>query len=591
MLGFRSVITIIVSAAMLATPAVGADRTIADLAPRNSIAMLAVDDYPAMRAALSRTPLSALLREPEIQDWFAGFWTKDAEAWRESTRERGVDPDRLPRPAGAVGAAVWMDDRAASPVRMHTLIAAEMGADAELLLKSIESIVAAAERDGLARVSEAQIAGRPAMRVTLPKLDASVRVGDQRVVQAAAEFFIVRVDDLVLAATEAGELERVVARALGERTPALRGRDELTRARALIAPASIEFAVLAEPFFEMIARAVASDAGRAALGGAALDTRRIIAALGLDAAEAYAAGASFTGKDAMVEARAALLAPRKEGLIALADAPIARFDPPESIPAHALDARQFGLRYADIIPTLLKLIDTMPDEARGQARAMVGLMTAAIGPLFQTLGPDTLAARWRTQPISANSERGVLGVQTRDPNAVAVTLGQVGPLLGLRRRDAGGVPAWRIGNGQMLTLDADRLTVGDADSIAATRGGRPAWGDTRLTDADSFRRAVRPLKPGAVFYSFTNLAATAQWLEWRDRNWEAILRAELADSRLSRREIDDWVEKERLLLGDRRTPPMPPAEVFIRHVGDAVAEIRSTPEGFLYQGWWHAAAR
>lgn len=588
--GFRCSIAIAASVVSLfVATAPAADRTIADLAPPDSIAVLAVDDYPAMREALGRTALSSLLLEPEIQNWFAGFWTKDAETWRESTRERGVDPDRLPRPAGAVGAAVWLDDRAVSPVRLHTLISAEMGADAELLLHSIDSIAAAAERDDMARSSDTEIAGLPARRIELTKLDASVRLGDQSVIRAAAEFFIVRVDDLVLVCTDPAELELAVARARGEREPTLRDRDELARARALIAPASIEFAVLAEPFFEMIARAAESDAGRAAFGAVELDMRRILGALGLSAAEAYAAGASFDGAEAMVDARAALLASRKEGLLALADAPIEGLTPPDSVPAHALDARQFGLRYAEVIPALLRLIDTMPDEARGQARAMVGLMTAAIGPLFQSLGPDTVVARWRSQPIAPDSERGVLGVRTRDPNAVAVTLGQVGPLLGLRRRNAAGAATWRLGNGQMLTLEADRLIVGDSDSIAATRGTRPAWGETRLIDADSFRRATRPLRPGAVFYSFTNLAANVRWLEWRDRNWEAILRAELAESRLSRREIDDWVEKERLLRADRRTPPIPQAEVFTRHVGDAVAEIRSTDEGFVYRGWWFAA--
>lgn len=572
---------------LLAAGPLRAAPTIEDLAPRDTIALLTVDDYASMREALARTPIADLLHEPEVQDWFASFFAKDSQAWRGAARDRGLNPDHLPRPSGAVGAAVWVDPAAVSPMIVHLLLSAEMGADADLFEKNVASLIERAQRDGIARVSDLKIAGLGARRVEFPRFHEDLIDGG--ILAAPNRFFLVRVGTLFLACTDDAELGRAVARARGAGPPSARDRPELAGAMRLVGPAHLALAVLAQPLFDAIERGARSDAGAHALGGLAGQLRPLLDALGFSPIEVYAVGLRFDAPEAMMVARAALTTPRKEGLLALLDAPITAFDLPLSVRADAADVRRFGLQYARVAPTMLRLVAALPDEMRGQANAMAGLLTAAVGPLLQTLGPDTTVARRFIEPLSPTSERGVTIVLAQDDAAVLQTIARVGALIGLKRRGADGERVWAMRDGQSLAVTDDRLVIARSDTIDALLNPPLDGSRASLMDTERFRRAAAFTRPGAVFYSYLNLPTLLRWVEWKDRHWEDTARRDLHDLDPTPGELAAWIKHERARRAHRRIPPYPPTPVVIRHVGDMVAEIRSTPDGFIYRGAWFAA--
>jgi len=565
-------------------PAPAHAATIADLAPRDALLLVSVDDYTAFREALARTAIAEFLHEPEVQDWFASFWTADAQTWRGETRDRGLDPDDLPRPAGAVGLAVWVDPAAASPMVAHTLLYAEMGADADLFERTLEALIGSAERDGLAESTEIDVAGIAGRRVSLPRWRVRLE-GAARMLITADEFIVVRIGDAFLASTDERELVRALARLRGDAGGSLARRREYISALDHLGPAHLRLTLLAAPLLEALDRLARSDAGVESAGGTVYDAPAIAGALGLASVEAVSLGVTFDAPDAPLTAHAVVITPRKEGVLALFDAPVDGLSPKRAVPVSSLDVRQFGLRYERIIPMVLGLVDVLPERDRAQARAMVGFLTAAVGPLFQTLGPETVLARWRTEEASGGGQRGLFEARAGNEDAIAATLRMVGSLIGLKNRAEGAALVWTLGDSQALALDDGWLVIADRQAITAALAARPVWGEVALIESVRFQHAAARLTPGAVFYSYTNLVENARWTRWREDHWEDLLREDLRDLGQTAAEIERWVEDERAQRDTHGVIEWPDAETVGRHLGDAVAEVRSTPFGFEYRGW------
>ena len=92
----------------------------------------------------------------------------------------------------------------------------------------------------------------------------------------------------------------------------------------------------------------------------------------------------------MLASRATLLTRHREGLLALFDQPIGRFEPPAFVTADASDVRLVNFDFGAVVPLVNQVIATLPQEAQFQAQALAGFATAAAGPILQTLGPETV---------------------------------------------------------------------------------------------------------------------------------------------------------------------------------------------------------
>src|SRR5690606_17534537 len=110
------------------------------------------DDYAQLRQAFDRTGFAALLKEPEFKEWIRSIGAEQQASLRKSIEELGIEPDEFPEPEGMIGAALWFDTTAASPMILHHMVAVEMGDNADDFDDLIESLLRRGEDSDQIRV-------------------------------------------------------------------------------------------------------------------------------------------------------------------------------------------------------------------------------------------------------------------------------------------------------------------------------------------------------------------------------------------------------------------------------------------------------
>lgn len=555
-----------------------ADLTIADLAPRQSIALVAVDDYPRLREAFDRSPYAALLKEPEVQKWLHDVFEDlqgDVVRWIE---EQGFEANELPQPAGMLGAAIWMDERAASPMIAHALVAVDMGDDADAFEDLLDSLLRRGEDDDVIRVLEDKIEGVDVREIEFVDVDDEML--EHSMFAFATQLFVARLDDTFFVVSDRDALGDTLDRARGEDLDSARDQPALVDANNVVAPAHLTMTVLAEPFFEALDRAMKSDAARESFGDAPPDLQPILQALGLSTIRAAAYGLELNARDAMAVTRLAVLTPHKEGVFELLDVPGGAFEPPAYVTADAAAVRMFRFNFAGILPLLNKVIAAMPEEQRVEMEAMAGMLAASAAPLLQTLGPELFHTRMFQFPFSADSQQQTIGVRTRDAEAVNAPLTQFGQMIGMERTDFQGQTLWKS-PGPVLGIAGEFVVLGDDETVPAALRQSVNAQAPKLADEPRFVRAKAFTRPGGVHYSYTDTETVLRYTAWTEEHWEELMRAELTEWGFDDEVIDMWVDEEREMRAEGLTANLPPVDVLLRHLGDVVAETHLTPDGLV----------
>lgn len=554
------------------------------LAPKNTIAFFTIDDYSDMRRRMEATPVIELWREPSIQDWLRVVFTKPREATEEAIEPLGLKLADLPQPSGLVGLALWADELAASPMIAHMLFAAEFGEGADRFDDAIDALVQRATTRNQARASMFEIAGVSIRAIELPDKDAGART----VMIGARTIFVARLGDLFLVCTEKTELARVIERAAGRTGDAYGELDEMIAARQSVGAAHFYAAIQAQPALEAIARAIRSDVMRSS-GSLLFDPRSMFDALGLSPIRSISYAVEFDAPEAPLVSRLSMRVPNRDGFVSLFDVPGGVFDPPSFIAANATGVRLVRFKIPGLIPALIRAVQSIPPERRLQTRAMIDFMVASIGPILENLGPDVVTTRLIRHPYDAESAQSVFAVRSGNPTAVATLLSRLGAIAGLQNRVHLGQRMWTMSSGKALAFVSSYLlsaSVGGAEDAISNVVQRDV---APLTESPSFREAREFTAPGGIYYAYINLRAAMEFIAWREKNWEQILRERLRGENLSDAELQESVELARQERAARTRPTFPPADGVLRHMGDIVGETHVTQDGFFYRGAWFSA--
>ncbi len=564
----------------------GADLTITDLAPRNSIAVLSIDDYTTLREAFDRTGFAALLKDPQMKAWMRTVAPKQQESVRESLDDIGLEMGDLPQPAGAVGAAIWVDPVAASPLIAHALVIADFGADADRFDEAIDAVLERAEDRDHIRVLFDEIEGAEVREIEF--LDWEENEFSEPLFKFAPRLFIARRDGLFLATSDDDELARALQRAAGEPLDAARDRAELTEAREAINLSHVYAAAFAEPLIDAVNRAMESDNGVDAAGGVAFDMRPILEALGLSSVTALSYGVEFDAPGAMLVSRSALLSRHREGVLALFDQPLGAFEPPAFVTSDASSVRLLNFDFGSVVPLVNNVIATLPQEAQFQAQAIAGFATATAGPILQSLGPETYISASFERPFGPDSQKQLVAIRANDPQAISNGIQQFAPMAGLESRVFQGDTIWGSAFGPSLALSAGHLIMGGGESVETAIRQAVNAQSPRLSDDAQFKRAAALTSPGAVYYTWTDFGPALEYSAWATENWDVTLRAELAEAGFDEAEIDEWIKDEREFEEENPFPDMPPISVLKRYLGDIVGETHANDRGFIYRNMWLA---
>jgi hypothetical protein len=168
------------------------------------------------------------------------------------------------------------------------------------------------------------------------------------------------------------------------------------------------------------------------------------------------------------------------------------------------------------------------------------------------------------------------------------------PMVGFESRDFQGNQIWSPPAGGMMLGDAIAIgmgagwvfigpTPGVEDSLR--QAGAPD--NSKLASEARFKAAVRPLGNQGIGYSYADLGPMFEWFEWYGKNAEKIVEAQTAKMFGEDPPADDeerqWREDAKKNALENIPAWMkdpPPMALVKKHIGDVVAEYKSTADGF-----------
>jgi len=566
-----------------------ADVTIADLAPCNAIAILAIDDYATMSESFAATPFAAMLAEPAMKDWVGGVMSKQQHSLRDLIAPLDMKLNELPRPVGMFGAALWVDPQAVSPMIAHFLIAGRFGDNADAMDRVINAVLERSVNNKRISVTHSDLSGAHVRTVDL--IDIGDKPYKSKLVAMSRTLFIVRLDDLIFVVSDQHELSNILERVAGGTHDSLRQNPELSAARKAVAPAPVFISVLADSFFSALDRLWRSDAGVSAAGGVTFEVHPILDALGFSQIKSLSYGVAYNTPEAPAQSRMSLLTPINSGLLALFNQPGGAFDPSPFITADTAEYRQIRFDYPGLLTLLNQVVTALPDQRRAAAQTAVALVEAAIGPMLQSVGPDTIYAKQIERPFTAHSVHPITAVRTSDPTVLAASLSQLGAILRLKSESIEGEPVWKSRNGGRLAiLDGFLVSTTRPGMEAILRQSTTAQAPT-LAQTPEFQHAANFTTPGGVYYEYTNLSKVMTFNQWSYDHWEPALRDRLRSKNADETHIKEEVDDTRLKRLKRGRSPLPPKDAVLPHLGDIVGETHVTDDGFFYRSAWFAASR
>lgn len=593
---------------IVAPAAAGEPLTIADLAPKNSILVVGVDDSGSMFESFDRTGFKAIWDSKEFQDWIEKQGKEAMTQYTTDLESLGLKWEDLKRPSGPMGMAAWFtgaeagDDGGMPPPAL--LMMADYGDDADNMDQKIIKALERADEKKSIDLSESrhegvtiytsrflnQGAGGGNLRIEEDEIDALGLLGRAGGGVSYPEMHYARVDRTLLLCSEIAGIENAIDRLKGDRAPSVGDVADFNDARRQLGAAQGYAVLLGNPLRDWInesAKDLPEDSVERTLS-------TLTGVLGLNDLRAGAMGVRFDADNSMAEQSYAVLASKKTGLVALFDTPAMPFDPPSFAGADASAITMMQFNFSGVIPLAMQVVQAMPPDIRGMVEPQLQAGTMFLGPILANLGPEVCIVSHLARPIAADSQRQVWAIRMRDANALQQSVAGIMPMVGFESRDFQGNQIWSPAGGGMLPADSMAIGMGFGwVIIGPTKGVEDlmrqagAADNPKIADEKSFKAARRSVDDKGIAYGFWRIGPTLDWYDWYSRNIEKIMEAQTNELFGNEPPADDderrWREDAR--RGMMESLPVwvknpPPMEVIRRNLGDTVMQARSTPEGF-----------
>lgn len=596
---------------VLLTPAslLGADVTIADIAPKGSALVVGVDDCAAMKTAFDRTGLRAMWDEPSVQKWFRDATKEMTEQINEMLETIDAKREDLSLPSGPAGMAMWMVEQAEpTDPPFAFIMMGDFGEEADAMHDMLLAGFDEGEEKKRLRVDREEFGD--ATIFTIEQLETEDEDVDDAEEDEWAELegweepaeprfekmFYARVGTRLLTATNLTDLENAIDRIGGEKLESIREVDAFHAARNQVGAHDGYAVLLTGSVFEMMDR----EAKRAAeeFGMAGPQVMPMLDAFGISAVDAVSMGVKLDADDGMMVTRYGVLADKMGGILKLFDVPPASFEPPAFVSA---DAASFTLMQFDLsrlIPTLQEVSRALPAQESQQLGMVLGMAGGFIGPVLDTLGSEIYWAQTYARPFSAESQRTVVAIRAKDQAALSQAMAGTAAQLGMTSRDFQGSQIWSMGAGGgmggMLPIGEGSIGIGGGHMFIGAEGDvenamRQAGqqGELSLAKDERFQRALGATKGKGFSFSYMNLPRTLDFMKWYMDNYEAIAKKQL-DEMLG--DVDDpelraWYEENQPEKPEWMGT-LPDLSIIAKHVGDSVTEFHRADDGMRGRTVW-----
>lgn len=589
------------AAAALAAPIAGAQvSTITDIAPSDAAFFVSIDDFTAARAAFDRTGMRRIWDDPSVQEWFSTTSEEMAAGIDQLLEEVGFDREDLRLPTGAMGVAGWInigekpDEFPPPPIVIEYVMLAEYAEEGDAMHQMVEELVERGEENESFTLRENEHADTLILSMTMieeeePRDAPEDEWGweeeppDEPIDLKEAHY--ARWGDHLLLSSDLDALKRAIDRMEGEdNSPSLTQNATLQRVGGMTPTGHVRAGLLVEPFNNVMAHSQA-------LAALPFDLGTFARTMGLHHIQAAAMTISFDDADAMMSQNFAILAPEKEGLVALFDNPPFQLDPPAFISDEAASYNSFSFDFSGIVPLINRIIADMPEDQAGGMAQLVQMFIPTIQPILDNIGPQVFMATTYQRPFAGDSEKALSAFTVKDSQALsnAITNLSATPTpmgqIPLEARDFMGSTIWTIpeaGDEFALGLGGGYLFLGPVPVVenALRQAGNP---DTpSLARDEDFARAAGLTRRG-IGFTYTNTERSMEWLDWYMDNIDEVVIAQMGDQF---QQLDPEMREEiiRNIREGARPPWMkdfPDSNVITDNVGDTIGEFRSTEDGFV----------
>jgi len=591
-------------AGALSAPAAAAPLSIDAVASPETLAVLRVDDYPAMREALARTPMWKLSENPAVAEWLESFReTDEAKNFTEMLDKLEIELEDVPEPAGHAGLALWSSDpEAAEPHFIAVIDFADAAEDAEDLLIDY---LATLEEEGFSElvfedagdyeiITQAVIFDEDAereerlrsvreQRAQSPEPDApywdqiETEIENAEMAPPAPDVSFTRAGSWLILTTDRERLGDALDVFEGERIDALAETAALERARAETDGAHLDVVFFPEALKQLFSE----------VPGAMFFPAEALAALGLDQINAATLSLRLDTADAQAEL---------SGLVGLEDAgglfslftELDGFTPPPFSSDADGEIASFAFDFPSLIPVVRDAILALPQQDRAQLEGTFTAFSVAAGPVLQSLGPDIhFITRYRL-PYSPESAGGVVAVRAANEPVIAGAITQYGGQFGVQARDFLGHQIWEappmMGASLGVGLGAGWAFFGAPEEIENAFRALDAAADQPrdgLAAAPGFQAGAARLAPGAFAYSYRRASEWLPYAHWNANHAEEVVRALIANMGFEPEQqfIDYMIDEHESMITNRLLLDAPEPEVFLQGLGDDVSEARMTDRG------------
>ena len=593
------------AALTLLLPAHALADDIAELAPPRSFLVVSIPDWAELTRTFKASDLGRLWEEPSVKSFVDKLIQEPGDDLAEFLGDANVELQDLAPPAGQLGLALYLPAKwpemqpwEALP-NPHLLIAADLGDNADAWEDALERLIDHGTAEKHITTETETFAGveiriiKPIYEETNTPADGEDDEMDFQTDEATGgiggflggsgkdprNLYIGRVGNTLVAASEMPTLESAIDALSGKDQDSIADSQDFRDAALQRRSGELAYAAF------LPAHILTPSAENS---GAGAESAKMLGALGLSSVKAVSMGLRLDTQDALVEATFAVLAPEKTGLLTLLEPSAGAFEPPAFVPPDAADISTFNVNFARIPDLVRAFAAAMPEEQRQFILGGFDQMANIIVPTLEAMGPGVHYITSYRQPLAADSSQVTFAVDLKDPGVVTNTMtfvmGQVPGAFEPRDFEGNTIYSAPTPVGTFaLGIGFGRLFIGQEPGVenAMRLAGRVGGDGERLADEPRFRDAARLLAPGGVAYSYTDMEQTLRWTLWEMQNAAAV----------AEKEYEEWLrdmdeaDREEFLKGLREGLPewvddLPPAEVFLRYIGDSITEMESTTDGF-----------
>ena len=577
-----------------------ATPSITEVAPKDAIVVLHIEDYAQLRTAFDNSAFGAVWSDEGIQSWIQGAMSEAMEELGDELADLGFDLEDISEPAGPVGFTVFLEGDSFDETEYAFMAMADFGDEAETMHGLVAATLEDAVEEGGATLEDEDFMGATIWTIT-PQVDEDMAeffesIGEE--VPAPSAAYYAKAGSGLMFSTSRAAIESAIETAEGESdAESVTANATFSETMDVIGSGDAHVVVNFEPLYELTAQL---DRGRAQDPDndplfmlPPIGIVPVLDSTGLTEVRSMGFSVNFGTADAAMEATSVVLVPERRGLMTLIPSEPASFEPPAFVSADAASFSMFQVDFQNLLPAVQGIVSSLPAEIQQQAGMGLMMAQGALAPVLNNLGPEVYVVQTIEKPYSVDSAKSLVAINAKDSAAVAQSVSMLSAQMGVQARDFEGFQIWDVTSSPMLGqlagpgvpeisfgLSADHLFVGEsADVEGALRSinaDNPA-----LADEQSFRSAVASVPGEGLAFGWSDTQKGLEYGIWMLQNLDEIQKQQMIDMFGDDPEMLAMIEEDMEDGMPEFLKNLPDMSVVYDAFGDSVQHITLTPQGIV----------